>query len=92
MTYQEFAALGYTLKKHVTDLLGNKHLLGVYPNSSGGINYFDILTEARRWMEDVKLVRAMQANDEEFLRRRKNLYWFHMGMDHLMYEPNPTEI
>lgn len=72
MTIQEIEALGYTYRKNVVDAMGIKHPIGIYPASkSGGINYFNSLTDLRNWMRDVRLVRAMQNGDDITYERLK---------------------
>jgi len=55
--------LGYTFKMNVKDWSGNKHRIGVYPMRSGGINYFESISDLEKWVKDVELVRAMQLED-----------------------------
>lgn len=79
MTKQEIEALGYILKRHVTDCMGIKHRFGVYPVGPGGTNYFDDLTSLREWKRDVELLRAIQAGDDTLFQRRQNYLHFKAG-------------
>lgn len=81
MTIQEIEALGFKYTKWATDAMGVKHRICLSPlNGAGGVNYFDSLSDVRKFLDDVKLKRAMEEGDEEYLRRRKELYYLKAGI------------
>jgi hypothetical protein len=53
--------IGYALRKNVTDVLGGRYPLGVYPASSGGgVNYFESDADLIQWVENVEETRKWQ--------------------------------
>lgn len=81
MTIQEIERMGFKYTKWATDVMGVKHRICLSPlDGSGGVNYFDSLSEVRKFLDDVKLKRAMEEGDEEYLRRRRKIEQWRAGV------------